>query len=134
MLAKRWIGFKRSSARVQAGKGFRTALLHYAHVSAQACWQKGCLISTATGELLPDDAEARARVETYYERMISLFADAVRRGQAEGVIAGNRDAQALGRFLQTVVQGMRFVAKAGADENELRNVVANAMLAVDGRP
>ena len=47
-------------------EGIRTALLHYAHISAQACWQKGCLISTATGELLPEDDDARRRVEDYY--------------------------------------------------------------------
>src|ERR1700759_1006890 len=55
-------------------EGIRTALFHYAHVSAQACSQKGCLISTTTGDLLPDDVEARARVEAYYDRMIFLFA------------------------------------------------------------
>jgi TetR/AcrR family transcriptional repressor of nem operon len=114
-------------------EGIRTALLHYAHVSAEACWQKGCLISTATGELLPDDAEARARVEAYYERLITLFSDAVRRGQDEGVIDRARDPQALGRYLQTVIQGMRFVAKTGADENELRGIVATTMLAVAAR-
>ena len=114
-------------------EGIRTALLHYAHVSAEACWQKGCLISTATGELLPDDSEARARVEAYYERLITLLSDAVRRGQDEGVIDRSRDPRALGRYLQTVIQGMRFVAKTGAGENELRGIVATTMLAISAR-
>jgi hypothetical protein len=83
--------------------------------------------------LLPDDAEARARVEAYYERLITLLSDAVRRGQDEGVIDRARDPRALGRYLQTVIQGMRFVAKTGADENELRGIVATAMLAVGAR-
>lgn len=116
-----------------ARDGIRVALLHYAHVSAQACGQKGCLISTATGELLPDDAEARGRVEAYYARMLTLLADAVRRGQSEGVIDASADPQALARYLQTVIQGLRFVAKTGAGEGELREVVAAAMLAVVGR-
>jgi TetR/AcrR family transcriptional repressor of nem operon len=114
-------------------EGIRTALLHYAHVSAQACWQKGCLICTATGELLPDDAEAAARVEAYYARVVALFAEAVRRGQAEGVIDRGHNPQALARYLQTVVQGLRFVAKTGASESELRDVVAAAMLALGAR-
>jgi TetR/AcrR family transcriptional repressor of nem operon len=113
-----------------ARDGLRTALLHYAHVSAQACWQKGCLISTATGELLPDDEEARSRVAVYYARMIALFADAVRRAQAEGSIERSRDPEALARYLQTLVQGMRFVAKTGADERALRETVATAMNAL----
>ncbi len=115
-------------------EGIRLALLHYAHNSAQACWQKGCLISTATGELLPDDAEARARVEAYYARMVALLAEAVRRGQAEGVIDRAHDPHALARYLQTVIQGLRFVAKTGAGEAELRDVVASAMLALGRTP
>ena len=117
-----------------AREGIRTALLHYAHISAQACEQKGCLISTATGELLPDDEEARRRVEAYYHRMVALFADAVRRGQAEGAIDRGHDPQKLARYLQTVVQGLRFVGKTGAGEGELRDAVAVAMLALGGRP
>jgi TetR/AcrR family transcriptional repressor of nem operon len=113
-----------------ARDGLRTALLHYAHASAQASSQKGCLISTATGELLPDDEEARARVEAYYGRMIALFAGAVGRAQAEGSVERALDPQALARYLQTLVQGMRFVAKTGADERALRDIVATAMNAI----
>jgi TetR/AcrR family transcriptional repressor of nem operon len=113
-----------------ARESLRTALLHYAHVAAQASCQKGCLISTATGELLPDDEEARARVAAYYGRTISLFAEAVKRAQAEGSIDRARDPEALARYLQTLVQGMRFVAKTGADERALRDVVATAMTAL----
>jgi TetR/AcrR family transcriptional repressor of nem operon len=111
-------------------EGVRTALLHHAHVAAQSCCQKGCLISTATGELLPDDAEARERVGGYYARMLALLAEAVRRGQAEGVIDRAQDPQALARYLQTVIQGLRFVAKTGADEGELRAVACAAMAAL----
>jgi len=111
-------------------EGIRTALLHYAHVSAQACAQKGCLISTATGELLPDDGEAQERVAAYYARMLALLAEAVRRGQAEGVIDKSRDPQVVARYLQTLIQGMRFVAKTGAGEDELRSVVGAAMAAL----
>ncbi len=114
-------------------EGIRTALLHYAHTSAQACAQKGCLISTATGELLPDDDEARTRVAAYYDRMIALFADAVRRAQGDGAIDRAHDPHALARYLQTVVQGMRFVAKTGASESDLRDVAATAMLTLGGR-
>jgi TetR/AcrR family transcriptional repressor of nem operon len=117
-----------------AREGIRTALLHYAHVSAQASWQKGCLIVTATGELLPDDAEARGRVEAYYGKMRALLAEAVRRGQAEGLIDSRSDAEALARYLQTVIQGMRFVAKTGSDEGDLREVALAAMQALAPRP
>jgi TetR/AcrR family transcriptional repressor of nem operon len=117
-----------------AREGLRTALLHYAHVSAQACSQKGCLITTATGELLPDDAEARERVEAYYAKMRALLAEAVRRGQAEGLIDPRTDAEALARYLQTVIQGLRFVAKVGAEEGELREVALAAMQALAPRP
>lgn len=116
-----------------AREGIRTALLHYAHVSAQACWQKGCLITTATGELLPDDADARERVASYYGRMRALLAEAVRRGQAEGLIDARADAQALALYLQTLIQGLRFVAKTGADEGELREVALAALQALAPR-
>jgi TetR/AcrR family transcriptional repressor of nem operon len=117
-----------------ARDGLRTALLHYAHVSAQACYLKGCLISTATGELLPDDDEARGRVEAYFARMIELLADAVRRGQAEGSIERSLDPLAMARYFQTVIQGLRFVAKTGADERALREVVGAALLALGAKP
>ena len=116
-----------------AREGIRTALLHYAHVSAQACWQKGCLITTATGELLPDDADARERVASYYSKMRALLAEAVRRGQAEGLIDARADAQALALYLQTLIQGLRFVAKTGADEGELREVALAALQALAPR-
>ena len=116
-----------------AREGIRTALLHYAHVSAQACWQKGCLITTATGELLPDDADARERVASYYSKMRALLAEAVRRGQAEGLIDARADAQALARYLQTLIQGLRFVAKTGAGEGELREVALAALQALAPR-
>jgi TetR/AcrR family transcriptional regulator, transcriptional repressor for nem operon len=115
-------------------EGVRTALLHYAHVSAQACGQKGCLISTTTGELLPEDDEARRRVEAYYARTRALLADAVRRGQGEGVIDRAAEPEALARYLQTMIQGLRFVAKTGVGEPELREVVAAAMRALTPRP
>ncbi len=117
-----------------AREGIRTALLHYAHISAQACGQKGCLISTATGELLPDDDEAKRKVEAYCASVVALLADAVARGQAEGVIDRVHDARTLARYLQTLIQGLRFVAKTGAGEGELRDVVAAAMLAVARAP
>ena len=113
-----------------ARDALRTAMLHYAHTAAQASCQKGCLISTATGELLPDDEEARTRVAAYYDSLIALFADAVKRAQAEGSIARDRDPQAIARFLQTLVQGMRFVAKTGVDERVLREIVATAMISL----
>ena len=117
-----------------AREGIRNALLHYAHVSAQACWQKGCIISTATGELLPDDSEAAQRVENYYARMIALLEAAVRRGQAEGSVEPGRDPHAIARFVQTVVQGLRFVAKTGAGEKDLRDVAVTALAALGPRP
>ena len=116
-----------------AREGVRTALLHYAHVSAQACEQKGCLISTATGELLPDDAQARERVEAYYATMRTLLADAVRRGQAEGGVDRTLDPQSLARYLQTVIQGLRFIAKTGMAEADMRDVAAAAMAALGAR-
>ena len=117
-----------------AREGLRTAMLHYAHVSAQAGCLKGCLISTATGELLPGDEEARAKVEAYYARMIDLFAEAVRRGQGEGTIDRAHDPQALARYFQTVVQGLRFVAKTGADEKALREVACASLLVLSAKP
>jgi TetR/AcrR family transcriptional regulator, transcriptional repressor for nem operon len=114
--------------------GVRTALLHYAHISAQASWQKGCLISTTTGELMPEDEGARERVESYYAATRALLADVVRRGQNEGVIDRAAEPEALARYLQTVIQGLRFVAKTGVGEPELREVVAVAMRALTPRP
>ncbi len=121
-------------AQGDAREGLRTALLHYAHVSAQACWQKGCLISTATGDLLPDDEEARARVEAHYFRVRTLLAAAVRRGQAEGVIDARADAEGLARYFQTVIQGLRYVGKTGMPEADMREVASAALAALGPRP
>jgi TetR/AcrR family transcriptional repressor of nem operon len=113
-----------------AREAVRNALLHYAHSSASACWQRGCLIATANAELPPDDAEARARVAAIYARLQALWAGAVRRGQEAGVFARGLNPDALGRLFLSVVQGLRVLGKAGMPESELREVASTAMLAL----
>jgi len=91
----------------------------------------GCLITNATVELAPHDAQAAASLRTHLGRAEETFFEAVRRGQASGEIAPDKDARALARFFLGTVQGLRVLMRVEADEAELRDVVNVALSVLD---
>lgn len=124
----------RLRARLTTGTArdaIRAVLQHYARLSAATSGRKGCLVTAATNELLPEDIEVRQRVGRMFEEMQFLLVETIQRGQAEGEISSKRDPVALARFLLCIIQGMRVFGKTGPLERDMAEIAALAMEMLD---
>jgi TetR/AcrR family transcriptional repressor of nem operon len=90
----------------------------------------GCLLTNSVVELAPHDPRVATKLEASLGRVRNALEDTIRRGQAAGEFAPDRDPQALASFLLTVNQGLRVLMRADADEAELRAVVDTAIAAL----
>jgi TetR/AcrR family transcriptional repressor of nem operon len=91
----------------------------------------GCLLTNAAVEVAPHDAEIAATLRASLGAVEDALFDIIRRGQAQGEIAAGKDARALARFLLGVIQGLRVLVRARADEANLRDVVTTALSTLD---
>jgi TetR/AcrR family transcriptional repressor of nem operon len=110
-----------------AREAIRDALLGYAQRAAEARGRRGCLISGAAMEMIPEDAEVAALISRMFRRMQDLFAAAVIRGQSQGEIPRDHDERAIARTLLVTIQGLRVLGKTGPSEQELTEVVETAL-------
>ncbi|MGP3977558.1 TetR/AcrR family transcriptional regulator [Streptomyces sp. 8N114] len=87
----------------------------------------GCLSVNATVELAARDPE----VDRVLARDLRMRLDALRAvveaGQRAGEIASDRDPEALARFVNAVIGGMRVSAQGGADRPSLEGIAATAV-------
>lgn len=72
--------------------------------------RRGCLIGNTAVELAGQDAELAARLRRMQDESTSWFADRIRRGQVDGDVAVDRDADALAEHLATTLAGLRVMA------------------------
>jgi len=91
----------------------------------------GCLLTNTAIELAPHEPEIAAMLRARFDRVEAAFLDVIRRGQAAGEIAAEKDARALARFLVATVQGLRVLTRAGEDDDTLREIVNVALGALD---
>lgn len=91
----------------------------------------GCLATNSAVELAPHDPNVAARLKTSFLRVESALEETIRKGQAAGQFPRDRDAKAIARLLLTVIQGLRVLMRARAEEGELRAVVKTALAALD---
>jgi TetR/AcrR family transcriptional repressor of nem operon len=110
-----------------ARAAIQDTLLGYARRAAEAQGQRGCLISGAAMEMMPEDAEISALISLMFRRMQDLFAAAVIRGQSQGEIPRDYDERAIARMLLVTIQGLRVLGKTGPSEQEMAEVVETAM-------
>lgn len=92
--------------------------------------QKGCFMVNTTAELAPHDAEAQALVRQNQQFMENLLATLLRQGQDCGEVNRRAAPQAQARLLASILNGMRVLAKANPDPQQLRDVVDTALLAL----
>ena len=92
--------------------------------------RKGCLITNTAIECLPQDELAAARVDTGLNGLESAIAGALFRAQGQGELGPDKDPRGLARFLVTVLQGIRVIAKR-PDRQRLRDTVDYALTLLD---
>lgn len=91
---------------------------------------RGCFAVFAAVEMLPQDREVAPRISRLFRRLQDLYAAAIIRAQALGEIDPGLDERTLARFLVCQIQGMRVLAKAGADREQTRAMVDLALKAL----
>jgi TetR/AcrR family transcriptional repressor of nem operon len=113
-----------------AREAIRKTLLAYAkRASDQGA--RGCLVTGAAMEMVPDDAEVAAIIDRLFRRMRDLFAAAIIRGQASGEIPQNHDERAIARQLHCTMQGLRVLARTGPSEQDMTDIVDQALKSLD---
>ncbi len=121
---------ERLNANVPPQEAVRNALLHYARVASALSGQRGCFITNATLEMLPDDEALRERIASIHRRMTTLLAAAVIRGQASGTFNSSLSEEVAGDFLFCITQGLRVLGKVPREERQLTAIVDVAMRAL----
>jgi TetR/AcrR family transcriptional regulator, transcriptional repressor for nem operon len=91
----------------------------------------GCLLTNTAVELAPHDAAIEARLKASFAKVEAAFARTIRRGQAQGEIAAQKDPRALARFLVNAVQGLRVFGRARPSRAALHDIVSATLAALD---
>lgn len=92
--------------------------------------RKGCFVTNTAVECLPRDEQAAQRVDIGLNSLEAAIAGALTRARAQGELSAEKDPQALARFLVTVLQGIRVIAKR-PDRQRLRDTVEHALSLLD---
>ncbi len=87
--------------------------------------RKGCLVTNTAVECAGDRAIAR-RVESNWDGLETGIASALVRARKQGELAADKDPRALARFLVTLVQGLKVMARV-PDERRMRDAVDQAL-------
>ncbi len=113
-----------------ARAAIRETLMAYAKRAADSQY-RGCLVTVAAMELMPQDAEVTAMVTRMFQRIQDLFAATVIRGQLAGEIARDRDERAIARMLLCTIQGLRILGKAQPSEADVTSIIDLALRVLD---
>jgi TetR/AcrR family transcriptional repressor of nem operon len=129
---ERWVGrLQETLGRAADPRQGIRAVLEAVADEAGECPQRGsCMLTNAATELGHRDPDTAERVAGHFRRLKSTFADALRRGQDEGVVDADTDVEATACFLLNTVQGLRVLAKTCPARADLQNVVDVAMKSV----
>ncbi len=91
----------------------------------------GCLVMNTATELAQRDKDIARLVKLGTESFTRIFVQAVERAQQEGDISADKNAQALGHFLMSNLSGLNAMAKAGASQAVLKDIVKEIMQSLD---
>ncbi|MBP2329848.1 TetR/AcrR family transcriptional repressor of nem operon [Kibdelosporangium banguiense] len=92
--------------------------------------RKGCFVTNTAVECLPHDELAGKRVDIGLNGLESAIAGTLIRAHDQGELRADKDPQALARFLVTLIQGIRVIAKR-PDRQRLRDAVDQALSLLD---
>ncbi|CAM5519332.1 TetR/AcrR family transcriptional regulator [Streptomyces afghaniensis] len=87
----------------------------------------GCLGVNTVVELAGRDPAAAALLERDTVRRLAVYRAVMEAGRRDGSITSSRDAEALARFLNATVAGLRVSSQGGAGRAELEAIAETAM-------
>lgn len=118
--------------QASSGRQFIADMLYsVAREAASAQKPRGCLAMNTANEFAQSDPAVAERVSHCIERFTAVFETAVRRAQAEGGIAADKDTEALAHYLVSSMSGLKTMVKAGATEERVKNIVQLILQALD---
>lgn len=119
-------------ATARSGRAFIEQLFtSVARTARTPAGEKGCLIGNSAHEFGQSEPNLSGRVSASLDRLTVVFGRAVRRGQAEGDISAQADAQALAAYLVGAMNGLRTMIKAGLGRRGAAAMVALILKALD---
>jgi TetR/AcrR family transcriptional repressor of nem operon len=119
LLLERWLGVLASQAgdpvtALQATLRFRAANLTAGEI------ELGCPLNNLAQEMSPLDEDFRRSIEATFEAWRDGFAEALRRGQAEGSVRSNVDARQVATFIVAAAEGSYGLAKNAQSSSMVR--------------
>jgi TetR/AcrR family transcriptional repressor of nem operon len=115
------------SAPGSAKAAIRDTLIGYGRRAASIDGRRGCIMTSAAIEMMPEDAEVSAVITRMFGRIEELYAAAVIRGQAAGEIPAGHDAHAIAKHLLCTIQGLRVLGKTGPSERDTTQIIDQAL-------
>ncbi|MDB5359022.1 MAG: TetR family transcriptional regulator [Rhodospirillales bacterium] len=109
----------------------RDTLMGYARRAASTEGRRGCIMTAAAIEMVPEDAEITAVITRMFRRIEDLFAATVIRGQAAGEIPAGHDERAIARHLLCTIQGLRVLGKTGPTERDMAEIIDQTVRILD---
>ncbi len=88
--------------------------------------RRGCLIGNTAVEMTGDDPILAERIKSMQAESTGWFAERIQRGQVEGDVARDIDAQGIAEFLATTLAGLRVMAMT-QDAPTLHRVIDTAV-------
>ena len=114
-----------------SGRSFiEETLLMAANETRRSEMRRGCLLMNTASEFAQKDPAIAQRVATGFDRFRGVFLAAVERGQREGDITTQVDAEPLASYLMSSMGGLKTVVKGGADEQKVKDIVDIIMRAL----
>lgn len=108
---------------------FREALRYYTRAATDLTG-RACLITNTAMEMIPQDAEVAAVVESIFRRMAALLVAEYMRGRDSGLFSRDLDANTVGNYLLSSAQGLRVLNKVFR-EDELTPVIDLILRAIE---
>lgn len=92
---------------------------------------KGCFLVNSAVETAPHDKETSAIVCQNDKELENAFCEVVKRGQANGEIAGKQDPRAIARFLFNNIVGIQVTGKSATDKAAFDDIISLTMSVLD---
>ena len=123
--------FEGDFAKKDKRAGIREVLRRAARNSARDDGQKGCFVTAAALEMLPNDADVGERVAALYHGLERMFTTAIDEGKRDGSITSRTPSAALAKFLVATVEGICVLGKLGPTERSNMTYINVALSLLD---